>query len=72
MPQHFCEDRWPVLAERFVAHEQSEMTAGADVAAYELGRTAGELLLERLKTGKFSRRTVVLPVRLCPRMVAGR
>ena len=34
--------------------------------AYELGRTAGELLLERLKTGKFSRRTVVLPVRLQP------
>lgn len=34
--------------------------------AYELGRTAGELLLERLKTGKFSRRNVVLPVRLQP------
>ena len=34
--------------------------------AYELGRTAGELLIERLRTGKFSKRTVVLPVRLQP------
>jgi DNA-binding LacI/PurR family transcriptional regulator len=32
--------------------------------AYELGRLAGELLIQRLKTGTFSKRSVVLPVRL--------
>jgi LacI family transcriptional regulator len=32
--------------------------------AYELGRCAGELLIQRLKTGAFSKRSVVLPVRL--------
>lgn len=32
--------------------------------AYEMGRLAGELLIERLKTGKFSKRRTVLPVRL--------
>jgi LacI family transcriptional regulator len=32
--------------------------------AYELGRHAGELLIQRLKTGAFSKRHVVLPVRL--------
>jgi LacI family transcriptional regulator len=34
--------------------------------AYEMGRRAGELLIERLKTGSFSRRSVLLPVRLQP------
>jgi LacI family transcriptional regulator len=34
--------------------------------AYEMGRRAGELLIERLKTGRFSRRSVLLPVRLQP------
>lgn len=32
--------------------------------AYELGRIAGELLLGRLKRGRFPRRTVSMPVRL--------
>lgn len=32
--------------------------------AYEMGRCAGELLIQRLKTGTFSRRSVVMPVRL--------
>jgi DNA-binding LacI/PurR family transcriptional regulator len=32
--------------------------------AYEMGRLAGELLIQRLKSGKFARRSVVLPVRL--------
>lgn len=32
--------------------------------AYEMGRHAGELLIQRLKTGAFSKRSVVLPVRL--------
>jgi LacI family transcriptional regulator len=32
--------------------------------AYEMGRLAGELLIQRLKTGSFSKRSVVLPVRL--------
>ena len=32
--------------------------------AYEMGRQAGELLIQRLKTGSFSKRSVVLPVRL--------
>ena len=32
--------------------------------AYEMGRLAGELLLERLKSGRFARRTATLPVRL--------
>jgi LacI family transcriptional regulator len=32
--------------------------------AYELGRCAGELLIDRLRNGKFSRRSVVLPVHL--------
>jgi LacI family transcriptional regulator len=32
--------------------------------AYEMGRHAGELLIQRLKTGSFSKRSVVLPVRL--------
>ncbi len=32
--------------------------------AYEMGRIAGELLIQRLKTGAFSKRSVVLPVRL--------
>jgi len=32
--------------------------------AYELGRHAGDLLIQRLRTGKFPRRSLVLPVRL--------
>ncbi len=32
--------------------------------AYELGRLAGELLIHRLRTGSFPKRSVVLPVRL--------
>jgi LacI family transcriptional regulator, galactose operon repressor len=32
--------------------------------AYEMGRYAGELLIQRLKTGAFSKRSVVLPVHL--------
>lgn len=32
--------------------------------AYEMGRVAGEMLIERLKTGSFTKRRVVLPVRL--------
>jgi LacI family transcriptional regulator len=32
--------------------------------AYEMGRRAGELLIERLKTGEFSRRGVLMPVHL--------
>jgi len=32
--------------------------------AYEMGRLAGELLIQRLKTGSFAKRSVVLPVRL--------
>jgi DNA-binding LacI/PurR family transcriptional regulator len=32
--------------------------------AYEMGRQAGELLIQRLKTGSFSKRSVVLPVHL--------
>jgi len=32
--------------------------------AYEMGRLAGELLIQRLKSGRFARRSVVLPVRL--------
>lgn len=32
--------------------------------AYEMGRLAGELLLERLKSGRFERRMVTMPVRL--------
>jgi LacI family transcriptional regulator len=32
--------------------------------AYEMGRHAGELLIQRLKTGSFAKRSVVLPVRL--------
>lgn len=32
--------------------------------AYEMGRRAGELLIQRLKTGSFSRQSVVLPVQL--------
>jgi LacI family transcriptional regulator len=32
--------------------------------AYEMGRYAGELLIQRLKSGSFSKRSVVLPVRL--------
>ena len=32
--------------------------------AYEMGRCAGELLIQRIKTGTFSRRRVVMPVRL--------
>lgn len=32
--------------------------------AYEMGRLAGELLVHRLKTGAFSKRSVMLPVRL--------
>lgn len=32
--------------------------------AYEMGRRAGEMLLERLKSGSFTRRSVVMPVRL--------
>jgi LacI family transcriptional regulator len=32
--------------------------------AFEMGRQAGELLIERLQTGAFSRRRVVLPVHL--------
>lgn len=34
--------------------------------AYELGRHAGELLIQRLRAGKFPRRSMVLPVRLQP------
>jgi DNA-binding LacI/PurR family transcriptional regulator len=34
--------------------------------AYELGRLAGELLIHRLKTGAFSKRSIVLPVQLQP------
>jgi len=34
--------------------------------AYEMGRQAGELLIQRLRTGAFSRRNLVLPVRLQP------
>lgn len=32
--------------------------------AYEMGRRAGELLIQRLKSGSFARHSVVLPVRL--------
>jgi LacI family transcriptional regulator len=32
--------------------------------AYEMGRLAGELLIERLKSGRLARRTVTMPVRL--------
>ncbi len=32
--------------------------------AYEMGRHAGELLIQRMKTGAFSRRSVVMPVHL--------
>ena len=32
--------------------------------AYEMGRRAGELLIQRLKTGTFAKRNVVLPVHL--------
>jgi len=32
--------------------------------AYEMGRLAGEMLIQRLKTGSFTKRRVVLPVRL--------
>jgi LacI family transcriptional regulator len=32
--------------------------------AFEIGRHAGELLIERLRTGEFSKRKVVLPVQL--------
>jgi LacI family transcriptional regulator len=32
--------------------------------AYEMGRLAGELLIQRLKTGAFPKRSLVLPVRL--------
>ncbi len=32
--------------------------------AYEMGRQAGELLIQRLRSGSFSKRNVVLPVRL--------
>jgi DNA-binding LacI/PurR family transcriptional regulator len=32
--------------------------------AYELGRLAGELIIQRLKNGRFSKRSVLLPVRL--------
>jgi DNA-binding LacI/PurR family transcriptional regulator len=32
--------------------------------AYELGRVAGEQIIKRLKTGKFARRSIVLPVKL--------
>jgi LacI family transcriptional regulator len=34
--------------------------------AYELGRQAGELLIQRLRTGSFPKRNLVLPVRLQP------
>jgi LacI family transcriptional regulator len=34
--------------------------------AYEMGRIAGELLIQRLKTGTFSKRSIVLPARLQP------
>jgi LacI family transcriptional regulator len=32
--------------------------------AYEMGRQAGELLIQRLRTGSFTKRSIVLPVRL--------
>ena len=32
--------------------------------AYEMGQLAGEVLIERLRTGKFTQRKVILPVRL--------
>jgi DNA-binding LacI/PurR family transcriptional regulator len=32
--------------------------------AYEMGRRAGELLIQRLKTGVFSKRSILMPVRL--------
>jgi LacI family transcriptional regulator len=32
--------------------------------AFEMGRHAGQLLIERLRTGVFSKRRVVLPVHL--------
>jgi LacI family transcriptional regulator len=34
--------------------------------AYEMGRQAGELLIQRLRTGSFSKRNLVLPVHLQP------
>lgn len=34
--------------------------------AYEMGRLAGEMLIQRLKTGAFAHRNVVLPVQLQP------
>jgi len=33
-------------------------------AAYEMGRQAGELVIQKLRTGAFPRRNIVLPVRL--------
>ena len=43
MSEHFGEDRRPVLMQRFVPHEQSEMSPCGDVPAHEPGRGRSDI-----------------------------
>src|SRR6202044_3997571 len=47
-----------------VCHHTSPTITTVVSPAFEMGRHAGELLIERLQTGAFSKRRVVLPVHL--------